>query len=314
MILEQHRHWMFTLDPIHVGSGREQLTSIALPHVREKGTGLPVVPGSSLSGSCRAYAALHKGGSSCAGKGGDDGMGHCGNCHICYAFGYSRGKEQDKAQASRQGLIQISTAHILFFPIASALGPVWITCRQQLDAAGLPADQEPATAKYRAAWGVNSAGPALDLSWNRLMHDPGAAGVSEGSQFLKSFALNGADPVRTTGTVPCVDRITRAIVVNDGDFHGLIEANMEVRTLVSIKPETGAADPGMLFTYEAIPRAALLWFDVVYSNPEHYGVPAASVRVEDLKATTRQGFDLMKFLGLGGMNTRGLGRVEIAVG
>jgi len=45
-----------------------------------------------------------------------------------------------------------------------------------------------------------------------------------------------------------------------------VNSNLEVRTSVSINPETGAAEEGALFTYEAIPRATVLWLDVVVSD------------------------------------------------
>lgn len=312
MILEQVRHWMFALDPIHVGSGREQLTHIDLPHVREKGTGLPVVPGTSLSGSCRAYAALQTG-SKCAGKNGiakDEGgneKGQCGKCGVCYAFGYSNGDR------SRQGVVQIGTAHILFFPVASPQGPVWITCEQQLEDAGLQDvkhDLDPG--KYRNAWELEVERGGLDLSWKRLQEDHGAAGVTKAGQFpsrLTYGATGEPEQVGTRAVMPHAVRMGRAAVVSDADFGELVRVNMEVRTLVSINPETGAAKDGALFTYEAIPRGAVLWFDVVYSNPAHYGI---NKKLDDIENITDQGFTLMKFLGLGGMSTRGMGRVEIA--
>jgi CRISPR-associated protein Cmr4 len=55
-------------------------------------------------------------------------------------------------------------------------------------------------------------------------------------------------------------------------FGTLVNDNMEVRTLVSIDPETGAAKDTALFTYEAIPRGALLWFEVIYTNPATYSI------------------------------------------
>jgi CRISPR-associated protein Cmr4 len=53
----------------------------------------------------------------------------------------------------------------------------------------------------------------------------------------------------------------------------VVNSNLEVRTSVSIDPKTGAAEKGALFTYEAIPRAAFLWLDVVVDD-YRYAFPA----------------------------------------
>ena len=58
----------------------------------------------------------------------------------------------------------------------------------------------------------------------------------------------------------------RVVLVSDGLFSQIVNSNLEVRTSVAINPETGAAEEGALFTYEAIPRATVLWMDVVVSD------------------------------------------------
>jgi len=51
----------------------------------------------------------------------------------------------------------------------------------------------------------------------------------------------------------------------------LINSALEVRTSVAINPETGAAEPRALFTYEAIPRATFLVFDVIINDYHETG-------------------------------------------
>ena len=58
----------------------------------------------------------------------------------------------------------------------------------------------------------------------------------------------------------------RIVLVSDKFFSQIVNSNLEVRTSVSINPETGAAEDGALFTYEAIPRATFLWFDVIVDD------------------------------------------------
>lgn len=106
----------------------------------------------------------------------------------------------------------------------------------------------------------------------------------------------------------------RLVIVSDSVFSQIVNSNLEVRTSVSIDPTTGAAEERALFTYEAIPRATILYFDVVYQKPEHFGL---SVEVDGRKdieaiiATVETGFELFEYLGVGGMGTRGFGKLRV---
>ena len=104
--MEYYRYAGLALDPIHVGTGEFQLGRVDNLIVREPGTQVPKIPGSSIAGVARAYAAMNKDApngkefgtrylyrkgkdtKSCAGKGGDSGDDHCGerDCPVCVAF------------------------------------------------------------------------------------------------------------------------------------------------------------------------------------------------------------------------------------
>ncbi len=315
-VYEQRRHWLWALDPLHVGSGKQQISRIDLPVVREEGTGLPVVPGTSLTGVCRAYAALSAGpntenGKLCSGKGGQEGMDHCGKCDVCRTFGFSRGNE-----SSRQGLAQIFTAHILFFPIATTSGPVWITSWERLITCGAERPDgapEPGSGQFIAIKGDCWQTPH-DFGWLALSrHTNGAITLGQ-----TTYPVKTVDGAREEGKIPSeffdssTGYVKKLALVSDDLFITLVNSNMEVRTLVSINPLTGAAEDKALFTYEAIPRGALMWFDVVVTNPGLFGL--AEISDQTVHNTLKNGFDLMEYLGLGGMNTRGMGRVRILNG
>jgi CRISPR-associated protein Cmr4 len=286
-----------------------------------------VLPGSSITGVCRAYAAIKQGKSGllCAGKGNQEngeGEEHCGEdtCPVCCAFGFSK----NKPKKSRQGLAQITTAHILLFPIATQYGPVWITSYRQLHEAGWEAavpPPSPITSGYfveASGTSANLPSPvkALSLGWLTLQRQVGSADVS--SRLFPGIIKDGVeakpDGVETQLTEIEKDfkkRLGPVVIVDNALFGTLVNDNMEVRTLVSIDPETGAAKDKALFTYEAIPRGALLWFEVIYTNPATYSIAKSDMDTDKMKVAVIAGFELMKFLGLGGMNTRGLGRVDI---
>jgi len=105
-------YYALTIDPLHVGAGASLLGSVDLPIIRDPGTGLPKVPGSSLSGPARQYTAMKMGRIDCAGKGGEAGENHCGRvnpaCPVCVPYGFSKGSGN-----SMQGLAQFFDAHIL---------------------------------------------------------------------------------------------------------------------------------------------------------------------------------------------------------
>ena len=116
-------------------------------------------------------------------------------------------------------------------------------------------------------------------------------------------------------------------------FSQIVNSNLEVRTSVSIDPETGAAAQGALFTYEAIPRTTWLWSDVIEddyrknngSNPfpikkqynSQTNIENDGAELPDKERWERPldvvnaGMRLIEYLGIGGMGTRGFGRMRL---
>ena len=167
-VFHSQRYYALALDPIHVGTGGYRLGRVDLSIVREPGDNLPKIPGSSISGVTRAYTAMQAeryrvqseetGESdaestarvvSCAGKGGDFGEEHCGrsNCPVCVSFGFSKGRSQQ----SLQGMAQFFDARVLFFPVHSMVGPVWITSSTVLHQTGIDDPPQVPTDQVRLA-------------------------------------------------------------------------------------------------------------------------------------------------------------------
>lgn len=358
------RYYGLACDPIHVGTGGYRLGRVDNTIIREPGTNLPKIPGSSIAGPARAFTAmaiqsqvdnkkvviseegafkinpveykkmkylrpkykivddkvvvttdgkpcieLNDQGKeiylSCAGKGGAEGDGHCGenDCPVCVSFGFS------KKGNSFQGLAQFTDARILFFPVHSMVGPVWISCPSVLKEieAGAeiavngdtfrPINHEYSESKLNFGWLMlpKATEGKIDLSMNMLDLFPGFASL-----------IN-----RKTYLVP--DRL----------FSRIVNDNLEVRTSVAIDPMTGAAEEGALYTYEAIPRFTILWFDIIYNKPEYFKVLKDNAMVDINRGEeggkgidwvidhVEKGLHYIETLGLGGMNTRGMGRIQI---
>ena len=337
-------YYALALDPIHVGAGGYRLGEVDLSIVREPGTNLPKIPGTSLEGCARAYNAIAAGSyskpefdtttgelnevKSCADKGGADGAGHCGeiNCPVCVTYGFAIGPQN----RSFQGMAQFYDARILFFPVHSLAGPVWVTSEQALADAGysLPQKQSVSGHQVRTAAGLvkcpaqhgQQAAPqkrrwGLNLGW--LFLDIAGDDLEVDTIWQKLPNMSSVDRLDTIKS--------RLVLVPDALFSLVVNSNLEARTSVSIDPRTGAAEDKALFTYEALPRATVLSFTVICQNPQNYAFPelaADGKRVTYkpfgndqhavwVRTNVESGLRLMEHLGVGGMGTRGFGRLRI---
>lgn len=247
MSYENHRYVLMTVDPVHVGTGGMRLGRVDLSIVREPGTNLPKIPGTALHGAIRSYAAYRYGKRRCAGLGQarEGREGHCGRptCPICYTFGYVKGETSEQAHS---GVVSIGDARILLFPVYSMVGPVWVTSPSTLADFG---NKNLSVQEGKAKWpkGLTAQGH-LNLGWLMVEKEGEWTPPGDLTQHLP-------DPVKG-----------RIVLISDKLFIHVANSNLEVRTSVSINPETGAAEEGALFTYEAIPRATFLWLDVVVDD------------------------------------------------
>ncbi|MBN1138084.1 MAG: type III-B CRISPR module RAMP protein Cmr4 [Anaerolineae bacterium] len=298
-IYRKQRYLLMATDPIHVGTGGYRLGRVDLSIVREPGTRVPKIPGTSLSGAIRSYAAYRYGSRNCAGQ-----KGHCGSltCPICYTFGSIK---EEGASAGDQtkafsGVVNIFDAQVLLFPVHSMAGPVWVSTPGRLEDAGFQVGGLP------QSWTGNQClfswprPDALNLGW--LMLQPGG-----------QVTINAPDAWKDEK--PWQSIREHIVLVQEALFSQVVNSNLEVRTSVSIDPERGAAEDGALFTYEALPRATFLFGEVVLDD-YWAKFPADQEKVNALGwmsalDVVKAGLSLMAWLGVGGMGTRGFGRLAL---
>ena len=296
----QQRLVLMTLDPVHIGTGGYRLGRVDLSIAREPGTNLPKIPGTSLAGAARSYAAMRYEKPQCAGQGGGDRpeKKHCGEstCPICYTFGNIRGAEGGNA-----GAVSLADAQLLLFPVHSMAGPVWVTTKARLIEVGFKVTA-PDLGREQFVTTLAGWTKSLNLGWLLLEHKAGSVQVN-----LNGKSVQNWDAVAG-----------RLALVEDGLFSQIVNSNLEVRTSVSIDPATGAAKEGALFTYEALPRASWLWCDVVEDNyrQREQPFPKDHARAKELKHerpldVVKGGLSLAEHLGIGGMGTRGFGRIRL---
>jgi CRISPR-associated protein Cmr4 len=292
------------LDPIHVGAGGSRLGRVDNTIVRDPVTRIPKIPGSSLAGVFRAYAAMAKAKyPDCAGQGqprSNGSGGHCGkaDCPICTVFGFARGNAGGFA-----GLAAFSDGQVLLFPVATREGPLWVTCPTALRL--IEALRAFPDVTEDAIYRLKVAQRPLNLGWLMLPVKASPNGWPDVSGELTKLGI--PDYIR--------DRVA---ILSDKLFSHVVNSNLEVRTSVSIDPETGAAEEGALFTYEALPRGAVLVWDVTCRNPVHYKVgkdPVGAVKTADqVNAVVTEAHPYLEHLGIGGMGTRGMGRLRVLEG
>ena len=303
------------LDPIHVGTGGSRLGRVDNTIVRDPVTRIPKIPGSSLAGVMRAYTAMHYENSrqekdrskpyypDCAGQGGGD-SGHCGqaDCPVCTVFGFATGKDSGGGFA---GLAGFSDMHVLLFPVASQSGPRWITCPMALRQVGrnkLPDIGDLPDENFLYRKGEGQDGEQLNLGWLFLPVKTDWSKLNDLASNLKKLGVLGYI-------------VSRLGVVSDKLFTHIVNSNLEVRTSVAIDPATGAAEKGALFTYEALPRGTVLIWELTCRNPRHFKINQKNVEAvnspDKVKAVVACADSYLEHLGIGGMGTRGMGRLRV---
>ncbi|WP_419662244.1 CRISPR-associated protein, Cas4 family, modulated with DUF324 [Desulfosarcina variabilis str. Montpellier] len=335
---------LMSVDPIHIGTGGYRLGRVDNSIVREPGTGIPKIPGSSIHGAARAYAARMYGDLEAAGK------DHHNAAHgpanpVLYTFGTAaetemEGEETGHKSKAFSGVVNVFDAQILFFPAHSLAGPVWVSTIKRLYKAGfedsdIKIDEEIETGQYKST--LKQTGP-INLGWLVLDH-AGKVDINP--------CKNWKEEKRW------LEIKNRIVLVNDKMFSHIVNSNLEVRTSVSIDPHRGAAEEGALFTYEAIPRATFFTMDVVIDNyrtdrfPDLETIESFAAWVKnkvpdqmkermqangwteavsiEAKGHTNSvglnwhspkdvflaGLSHLQWLGVGGMGTRGFGRIAV---
>jgi CRISPR-associated protein Cmr4 len=304
---KRQRFLFMTTDPVHIGAGGYRLGRVDNSIVREPGTRIPKIPGTSLHGAARSYAAQLYGTPEAAGQS-QDKVDKPDENPVCYTFGYLKktkrnGGEEDTIGYS--GVVNVFDAQVLLFPVHSMAGPVWVSTVARLHEAGCTVG-EPS-----ADWATDSAlltwerADALNLGW--LM-------VNVGSKVTITAPDGWTDKPRWQAVSQ------KIVLVHDALFSQIVNSNLEVRTSVAIHPQSGAAEEGMLFTYEALPRATFLTADVVLDDyrggfvtvdQTKQGEPLPGGAWSDPLDVLKAGLRMIEWLGVGGMGTRGFGRMAI---
>lgn len=260
--------WLHALSPLHCGTG-QAVGGIDLPIAREKPTGLPLVPGSSLKGVLRSR--------------GDDGATHR------HAFGPDTANAADHA-----GMVQFSDLLLGFLPVRSVTGTfAYVTSpyvlrrlardwRETLGGALL--EVIPAPAKVNEAV----------LATNKLIVANTTKVVFEDLDFVAGTQL----PVEKLAQAlkPALPASVdfeffreRLCVVHDDAMALLVETCTEITSRNRLNADSKTVETGGLWTEEALPVETLLFGVVVATpvKPKAGEAPRPEALLQHVEALTR---------------------------
>lgn len=220
---KRQRYLFMTLDPVHIGTGGYRLGRVDNSIVREPGTKIPKIPGTSLHGAARSYAAQLYEMPEAAGQSHDK-IENPDENPVCYTFGYL-GKSQNNGDEGKNysGVVNIFDAHVLLFPVHSMVGPVWVSTKERLEDAGFSVSPPP------SSWNTDQAA----LTWNRT--DP----INLGWLMLGIAGEVTVTPPQNWQNEPRWKAVKKIVLVHDALFSQVVNSNLEVRTSVAINPELG---------------------------------------------------------------------------
>jgi CRISPR-associated protein Cmr4 len=291
--------FVHALSPLHAGTG-QGVGTIDLPTAREKATGIPYLPGSSLKGTLRDL---------------------CHNDSDRHAI---FGPETEQA-GERAGAAQFGDARLLLLPVRSLAGTyAWVTSphllgrfmRDAEDASirGLPsAVPEPANDACIVTQGTALA--VTHNNTNKVFLEDLDLSTSDGQPAVAWANWLGEALFRGDAHLQNL-LVRRFCVVHDDVMSFLLDTALEVVTRVSLKDETKTVGEGPWFE-ESLPAETVL-YGLLVCGPELKPKSGASHTGMDARQVMMKVADLAAHrpMQLGGKATvgRGLCRVTLVEG
>jgi len=265
--MKKHLLTLYTRTPLHVGSGTS-VDVVDLPIMRERITGFPVIPATSLKGVLLQHAReTFANGKHARSKEIPD--------EAKLLFGAVEGEGEN--QKSNAGCVQIMEAKILAFPVRSLAGCfAWLTCPAALERFQRDTGRKvtiPPVNKDRVVAGAELlVGNQVVLEEYALELQPNssnqAAKLAEGLKDLCN------DPLWQ-------DKLpARLALVHDENFQHFVTTCTEVVTRIAINPETrtvkGSAGEGggALFNQENVPCETLFYSVLTVLPPRRHTAPS----------------------------------------
>ncbi|TAE90905.1 MAG: type III-B CRISPR module RAMP protein Cmr4 [Verrucomicrobia bacterium] len=298
--------YIFTRTPLHVGAGAS-VGAIDQPIQRERHTGFPIIPASSLKGSFANQWNQHllEEEPSQEGKTKRVRVTQSGEMsEAAWLFG------SDNDKPSFAGSLILSEVRLIAFPIRSARGSyAWITCPLMLARAARdgvllsPSPTEPAD--HEAIFLAD--GP-LSIDGKIVLEDYCFDSVGQYPQEL-------ADELSKCIDDKLFDSIKkRLVILSNGMMSHFATTACDVAQHVRISDETGTAEERALFNQENVP-ADCLFYSVIHATdsrvPKDH--PLSEKKADDALAALSAKVSSIKVMQFGGDASTGLGFCSVSM-
>lgn len=289
---------ILTRTPLHVGAGTS-VGAIDQPIQRERHTGFPIIPASSLKGSFADHW------NSDLATDGDKKV-RVTKDGISSVPAWLFGSDSDKNAFA--GSLLFSEARVLAFPVRSAKGSfAWITCPMMLQRA------------KRDGVIKSAVPPEPSLDDNAIFKSDGPLAI--GSQIvLEDYCLQntGAYPANLAKEIaallPNEDVFQsiqdRLVILSNGMMTHFVTTTCEVAQHVRISDETGTAEGTGLFNQENVPSETL-FYSVLGAKPSRKGTDPKTAN--DALDAFNAKVDAIKVFQFGGYASTGLGFCSVTL-
>lgn len=297
--MKTHLYLIHALSPLHAGTG-QSVGAIDLPIAREKPTGIPIVPGSSVKGALRArYDRPDK--------------------HTIF------GPDTEHA-AEFAGSVQFSDAHLLLLPVRSIAGTfAWVTSPYLLQRFARDA-KEGGRNDFAFKDKLDTEGKCLVGMESALRADFGSTKrvVLEDLDFEAHPKASVDQLARDIGEILflgdeqwCETFRKRLCILHDDVMSLLLETATEVVARIKLEQETKTVADGQFWYEEALPVESILFGLVAASNVSK---KIANKNVERLEMKATELIDSLrtfsceaKMVQLGGKGTVGRGMCVLRI-
>ena len=286
--------FIHAISPLHAGTG-QSAGPIDLAIAREKATGIPYLPGSSIKGVLRDR---------CEARGGE----------TTKLFGPPTDKAGDQA-----GALMFGDARLVFLPVRSFAGTfAWVTSplllgRLSRDLAETGRERRPPVEIAQTQWCAVSPTTKLTLQQKVILEELDLTVDAGLGAEINSWAALLA-PLLEPTDIKEADLQKRMCIVSDDVMSFLLQQATEVTARIRLDPETKTVVDGQLWYEEALPAEAIL-ASLVLALPPKATQMTGQQAIDGLGLVVEENGQ-SKAIQFGGKATvgRGLCRVALARG
>ena len=274
----------YAISPIHAGSGASVAT-VDLPIQRERHTGFPHIQASGVKGAMRDHFRQNNG----------------DKVKINQIFGSDEQDNWDEKKESLPGLISVSDAKLLAFPMRSNVAPfVWVTSPTILKR----------LSKDLAYVGISETFEDLNIKEDEAKIVKGELGDNKRIiledvtvNLVEDATVNIKGKFESTSLKDIFHDVERLLLISDEMFDYCVSSCTEIQTNIKIDSEKGTAKDGGLRYQEFLPSDSVL-YSVVYFSDKSKDLEAKAVK-KYLRETIKD------FLQVGGDITLGKGICKV---